>query len=259
MDGNLTKGDNMGATLVSSNKVTMDELSNIALPNKTHTYVPVSHVDFIRNTKDIANRVLDKHQLHKEQYGIAKDGKQMFGTLTYKEAFHDDPQEIGLSIGLRNSYDKSMSLGLCSGASVFVCENLMMTGEIVAMRMHTGSIIDELKGLIFNALLKAEDKFSTIHADSQQLKNHAIIDNTIPYNLMGRLYGYGVLTERQLPVMKREWNKSQHEEFKERNAWSLYNAGTEALKTTHPMYKMKRHIQMHRMVVGDFLLPRTMA
>ena len=249
----------MGATLISSNKVTMDVLSDIQLPNKTSSYVPVSHVDFIKNTKDIADRILDKHQLHKEQYGIAKDGKQMFGTLTYKEAFHDGPQEIGLSIGLRNSYDKSMSLGICSGASVFVCQNLMMTGEIVAMRMHTGSIIDELKGLIFNALLKAEDKFSTIHADSQQLKNHAIIDNTIPYNLMGRLYGYGVLTERQLPVMKREWQKSKHEEFKPRNAWSLYNAGTEALKTTHPMHKMKRHIQMHRMVVGDFLLPRTMA
>ena len=249
----------MGATLISSNRVTMDTLSDIVLPNKTHSYVPVSHVDFINNTKNIANRILDKHELHSEQYGVARDGKQMFGTLTYKESFHDEPQSIGLSIGIRNSYDKSMSLGLCSGASVFVCENLMMTGKVVVMRMHTGSIIDELKGLIFNALLKAEDKFSTIHADSQQLKNYDIVDNTVPYNLMGRLYGYGVLTERQLPVMKREWQKSKHEEFKLRNAWSLYNAGTEALKTTHPMHKMKRHIQMHRMVVGEFLLPRTMA
>ena len=249
----------MGATLISSTKVTMDTLSDIVLPNKTSSYVPVSHVDFIKNTKDIADRILDKHQLHKEQYGIAKDGKQMFGTLTYKESFHDDPQEIGLSIGLRNSYDKSMSLGICSGASVFVCENLMMTGEIVVMRMHTGSIIDELKGLIFNALLKAEDKFSTIHADSQKLKKYILEDNTTAYNLMGRLYGYGVLTERQLPVMKRAWTTPQHEEFKPRTAWSLYNAGTEALKTTHPVHKMKRHLQMHRMVVGDFLLPRTMA
>jgi len=249
----------MGATLVSSNRVTMDVLSDIELPNKTHSYVPVSHVDFISNTKDIANRILDKHQLHKEQYGIARDGKQMFGTLTYKKAFPDEVQDIGLSIGIRNSYDKSMSLGICSGASVFVCENLMMTGEIVVMRKHTGSIIDELKGLIFNTLLKSEDKFATIHADSQQLKEHELEDNTIAYNLMGRLYGYGVVTERQLPVMKREWQKPQHEEFKARNAWSLYNAGTEALKTTLPLHKMKRHIQMHKMIVSEFLLPRTIA
>ena len=248
----------MGATLISSNRVTMDTLSDIKVPDKTHSYVPVSHIDFINNTKNIADRILDKHQLYKEQYGVARDGKQMFGTLTYKESFHDDPQDIGLSIGIRNSYDKSMSLGLCSGASVFVCENLMMTGEIVVMRMHTGSIIDELKGLIFNALLKAEDKFTTIHADSQQLKQHHI-DNKLAYELMGRAYGYGVVTERQLPVMKREWQTPKHEAFQDRTSWSLYNAGTEALKTTHPMHKMKRHIQMHRMFVGEFLLPKATA
>ena len=145
----------MAATLISSNKVDLDTLKEIEIPRQTKSYIPVSHVDFINNTKDIANRVLDKHELHSEQYGIARDGKQMFGTLTYRESFHDDPQSIGLSIGIRNSYDKSMSLGLCSGASVFVCENLMMTGEVVIMRMHKGNIIDELKGLIFNALLNA--------------------------------------------------------------------------------------------------------
>ena len=249
----------MGATLISSNKVTMDVLSDIKVPDKTHSYVPLSQIDFINNTKDIANRILDKHQLYTEQYGIARDGKQMFGTLTYKESFHDEQQSIGLSIGIRNSYDKSMSLGLCSGASVFVCENLMMTGEVVVMRMHTGSIIDELKGLIFNALLKAEDKFSTIHADSQHFKQHALTDNTTAYNLMGRLYGYGVVTERQLPVMKREWQTPKHDAFKERTAWSLYNAGTECLKTTPPMHKMKRHIEMHNMFKNEFLLPRAVA
>jgi len=247
----------MGATLITSNKVTLDDLSEIKLPNKTRTYVPVSHIDFVNNTKDIANRVLNKHQLHKETYGIARDGKQMFGTLTYKTIFQTDGiehphEDIGLSIGIRNSYDKSMSLGICSGASVFVCENLMMTGEVVIMRMHTGSIIDELKGLIFNALLKSEDKFSTIHADSQKLKE-SFIDDNHAYKMMGKLYGYGIVSERQLPVMKREWQKPKYESFNARNAWSLYNAGTEALKTTPPMHRMKRHIDMHNMVTTDLI------
>ena len=247
----------MGATLITSNKVTLDTLSEIEIPTKTKTYVPVSHVDFINNTKDIANRILDKHELHTENYGIANSGKQMFGTLTYKTSFQTDGieyphEDIGLSIGLRNSYDKSMSLGICSGASVFVCENLMMTGEVVIMRMHTGSIIDELKGLIFNALLKSEDKFSTIHADSQNLKE-SFVDNNIAYKMMGKLYGYGILSERQLPVMKREWQKPKYDSFVARNAWSLYNAGTEALKTTLPIHKMKKHISMHDMFTNDLV------
>ena len=61
----------MGATLISSNRVTMDTLSDIKVPDKTHSYVPVSHIDFINNTKNIADRILDKHQLYSEQYGIA--------------------------------------------------------------------------------------------------------------------------------------------------------------------------------------------
>ena len=88
----------MGATLISSNRVTIDTLSDIKVPDKTHSYVPVSHIDFINNTKNMANKILDKHTLHSEQYGTARDGKQMFGTLTYKESFHDDPQDIGLSV-----------------------------------------------------------------------------------------------------------------------------------------------------------------
>ena len=236
----------MGATLISNNRVTIDQLADIDLPEKTSTYVPVSHVDFINNTKDIASRVLNGHTLALEQYGIARDGKQMFGTLTYKEGFHDSNQELGLSIGIRNSYDKSMSLGLCSGASVFVCENLMMTGEVVAMRMHTGSIIDELKGLIFNALLKSEEKFSTIHADTQRMKEVSIED-AFAYSTMGKLYGYGIISERQLPVMKKEWIKPKYDDFSDRTLWSLYNAGTEALKTTAPMHRMKRQIAMHEM------------
>ena len=240
----------MGATLISSNKVTIDELSDIKVPNKTDSYVPVSHVDFINNTKDIANRILDKHELHSEQYGIARDGKQMFGTLTFKESFHDTVQDIGLSIGVRNSYDKSMSLGLCSGGSVFVCENLMMTGEVTIMRMHKGNILDELKGLIFNALLNAEGKFETIHADSQ-LMREVSIDDTQAYSAMGKLYGYGIISERQLPVMKREWLKPTHDAFENRTSWSLYNAGTEALKTTPPMHRMKRQIDMHKMFVSQ--------
>lgn len=236
----------MGATLITSNKVTLDELSEVKLPEKTNSYVPVSHVDFINNTKDIANRILNNHTLHSEQFGVARDGKQMFGTLTYKEDFHDEKQDIGLSIGLRNSYDKSMSLGLCSGASVFVCENLMMTGEVVAMRMHTGNIIDELNILIFNALLKSEDKFSTIHADSKRMKEVSIED-AFAYSTMGKLYGYGIISERQLPVMKKEWIKPKYDDFSDRNLWSLYNAGTEALKTTPPMHRMKRQIAMHDM------------
>lgn len=38
------------------------------------------------------------------------------------------------------------------------------------------------------------------------------------------LYGHGVLTPRQIPVLKNEWLKLSHDEFMERNRWSFYMA-----------------------------------
>ena len=124
-----------------------------------------------------------------------------------------------------------------------------MIGEVVVMRMHKGSILDELKGLIFNTLINAEGKFQTLNNEAQGLKQYDI-DNQFAYSLMGRLYGNGIITERQMPVMKREWHKPKHDAFEGRTAWSLYNAGTEALKTTPPMHRMKRQIEMHNMFTG---------
>jgi hypothetical protein len=244
----------MEATLITSNQVDEQVLASINLPEKTRTYVPVSHSDFIANVKDIAGKMLPRHNLHSQKYGIAREGKQMFGTLTYKKDLDDTletTKDIGLSIGIRNSYDKSMSLGICSGASVFVCENLMMNGEIVMMRTHRGRILDELKGLIFNAISNAEDKFQTLYADSQSFKMRDC-DNNTAFSTIGRLYGNGILKERQLPVVKKEWTNPSHDAFSDKTLWRLYNACTEALKTTPPMLRMNNQIKLHDTFKSDF-------
>ena len=249
----------MGATLITSNAVKVEDLREIELPEKTHSYQPVSHVDFIDNVKDIAGKMLPNRSLDSEKYGIAREGKQLFGTMTFKKpaeqgmGLEEMVEDIGLSIGIRNSYDKSMSLGLAVGATVFVCENLMITGEITVMRKHQGAILDELNTLIFKALVDAENKFKTLHADSQQMKE-VYISNKDAYRMMGRLYGYGIIGERQLPVVKNEWKKPSHEVFNTGTAWTLYNAGTEALKKTAPLHRMDRQIKLHKTFANEYAL-----
>jgi len=249
----------MGATLITSNAVKVEDLMEIELPEKTNSYQPVSHVDFIDNVKDIASKMLPDRSLDIEKYGIAREGKQLFGTMTFKKpaeqgmGLEEMVEDIGLSIGIRNSYDKSMSLGLAVGATVFVCENLMMNGEITVMRKHQGAILDELNTLIFKALNDAESKFKTLHADSQRMKEISI-SNKDAYSMMGRLYGYGIIGERQLPVVKNEWKKPSHEVFNTGTVWTLYNAGTEALKKTAPLHRMNKQIKLHNTFSKEYSL-----
>ena len=115
------------ATLITSNEVELEHLKDVKMPTKTASYTPVSHYDLTMNIGDIAGRVLNGMTLVKSRYGLAREGNQMFGTHTFKDNVDD---EIGLAVGFRNSYDKSMSVGIAVGARVFVCENLMMNGDI---------------------------------------------------------------------------------------------------------------------------------
>ena len=73
-----------------------------------------------------------------------------------------------------------------------------------------------------------------------------LLSDTEAYRWMGLLYGKGVLTPRQLPIVKNNWKKPNHEEFASKNMWSFYNACTEALKTTPPNQMLNRHIKLHQ-------------
>ena len=68
----------MGATLITSREVKLDELTAIEMPEATNTYVPVSHYDLAMNVGSIGERVIDK-ELHSKRFGTARKGQHMFG------------------------------------------------------------------------------------------------------------------------------------------------------------------------------------
>ena len=72
------------------------------------------------------------------------------------------------------------------------------------------------------------------------------------FSTIGKLYGEGILRERQLPVVKKEWLSPSHDAFSEKTLWRLYNACTESLKTTSPMLRMRKQIQLHDKFKADF-------
>jgi len=78
--------------------VDLNQLKEIPLPETTASYKPVSHYDLALNLAELASGLLFEHTLEKSQYGIARDGRQMFGTHT----FRNGSDKMGLSIGFRN-------------------------------------------------------------------------------------------------------------------------------------------------------------
>lgn len=225
---------------------TLDELRSIPVPEETETYKPVPHYDLATNLAEVSGAILNGYHLQGSQFGLARDGAQMFGVLTYKNGISSD---MGLSIGFRNSYDKSMSVGIAIGASVFVCDNLALTGQIAIMRKHTSNVWNDLEELTITTIYRSQHNFHRIVEDAQEMKAWHLGDDDA-YKLLGLLYGKGVISPRQIPVVKRGWQDPSHDAFIDRNAWSFYNAVTEALKSAPPTKILEKHIALHNVLGG---------
>lgn len=226
--------------------VTKDELALVPVPEATDSYLPVPHNHLADTLSIIGQDILKGFTLHKEQYALAREGSQMFGVHVFK----GNHCELGLSIGFRNSYDKSMAIGIAIGAEVFVCDNLALTGDITIMKKHTLNVWKVLEDAAISTLYRSLKNFEQIIADSETLKGR-MLDDTEAFKMIGLMFGHGILSPRQLPVVKKEWLVPSYDDFRPRTMWSFYNACTEALKSCPPIVIMEKHISLHTALTAN--------
>lgn len=225
--------------------VQREALDLIPLPEATESYIPVPHFELTGRIKAISEVVLKDYSLIGENYAIARSGNQMFALLK----FGTEDTETGLSVAFRNSYDRSMSIGIAVGATVFICDNLALQGDLVVMKKHTKNVWLDLEQQIIATLYKSIERYSQILVDRDTMKGQRI-NNDQGFQFLGLAYGHGILSPRQLTVAKENWVSPEHEEFKDRNYWSLYNACTDALKTSPPMAVMENHVKLHKAILA---------
>jgi hypothetical protein len=224
--------------------VTRDRLDLIPMPEPTESYVPVSHYHLADKFLTISQDILRDYVLIGENYGIARQGNQLFAVLKFKS----EKSNMGLSIAFRNSYDRSMAIGMAIGAMVFICDNLALSGEIVVMKKHTKNVWAELEETAIATIYKSQKNYEQIVADAETFKALPM-ENMEAFQLMGVLFGNNIISPRQMMVLKSEWLKPRHEEFRSRNLWSFYNAGTESLKSSPPSSIMEKHVRLHNTIL----------
>ena len=226
------------------NLVTKADLDLVPMPEATDSYLPVSHYHLADKLMTISQDLLTDYVLLGEHYALARGGNQLFALLNFQK----DHKELGLSVAFRNSYDRSMSIGLAIGASVFICDNLALSGDVAVMKKHTKNVWNALEDLAISTLYRAGKNFQKVIADADRLKTIPM-DNRNAFELMGYLFGQDIISPRQLTTVKDEWLKPTHQEFQARNKWSFFNAVTEALKSCPPVSIMEKHKEAYNAVI----------
>jgi len=112
----------------------------------TETWKPVAHREVIIS---LQNALADTGlKIARKTYSLSPSGHKMFAVWKLDNV----DAEMAYTLGVRNSMDKSMALGIVAGTNVLVCDNLAFDGEFIRFRKHTKGILTDLEDLCIEAV-----------------------------------------------------------------------------------------------------------
>jgi hypothetical protein len=200
-----------------------EELARIEAPAATATWFPVKHaavIDTVEQTLTASG-----FAIRRARFGLAGNDHRMFATL---DLVSELAAGVSLSVGVRNSTDKTFPIGFCAGSRTFVCDNLAFRSDLTISKKHTkhGRLRYEAEIARAVTTLAAfrEHEGRRIAA----LQAHELTDQAAEA-LMLRAFEAGYASHRVLPLVIREWRKPSFEAFAPRTGWSLLNAFTTVL------------------------------
>lgn len=245
----------MTATLMmhcnDGKKVDESRVRSVDAPEGTDTWCPIPHYQLLDEVQEVMSEkgmIIDPTS---KQFGLKRGNNQMFAVF---KIIAESDSDFGLSVGIRNSIDKSLSAALCFGSHVFVCDNLAFSGEESLARKHTKNILDDLRMLIGDALDKANvfKSFQTrLYAELAQYE----ISDTVAHDLMIRAFKNDAIPVSRISHVLSEWEKPSYPEFEPRTAWSLFNAFTESAKVgfaRNPQTASQRTMKLTRLMQSVF-------
>jgi len=221
--------------------VQIEQVSAVRTPEPTASWQPIPHDQLIRQVE--TTLAATNLKIGTTAHSLTRDGLRYFGLMEVhrRQAESDDYCWV---LGLRNSHDKTFPAGIVAGASVFVCDNLSFSGEVKFARKHTRFINRDLPQLVERSVGRLMDKW---HDQDERIAAYrqCAIEDREAHDLIIRATDVGVCSNRLIPAVVREWRKPRHTQFESRDAWSLFNSFTEALKETSLTELPKRTEALH--------------
>ena len=223
-------------------KIGRMELAQIPVPEATRTHRPVPHHEIV---EALVETLSFRHiGVVNEEYAVSTDGMKMFGVVDLESQM----EGCRFSIGIRNSHDKSLRLGLTAGIRVFVCSNMAFSGEftpVLAKHSKSFNLVDTLSV----GVDRIQRNFEPMQRQVEGWRQTQITD------AQAKLIFYAAFIDGKLDAPKsllsdvhRLYFEPEHPEFSARTMWSLSNAFTSAFKKLDPVPQFKATAKL-----GEFL------
>jgi len=239
-------------------ETTKSYLEAMPLPLHGKSYTVIPHKEVINNTISMLNS--NGFTIVKELYRANMHANVAQGIYYIIPAISTDidiksETELGMMFAWTNSYDKSTRFQCAIGAYVMVCNNGMISGDMLNFaRKHTGNANHEVRMQISNQIKNAEKYYKKILNDKNELKKVSLTMKE-QSELLGRLYAdEEILEANQLSIVKNEMKKPSYDyKSDQENAWVFYNHVTHALKKSHPRNWLSDTQSFHEFMMSDLL------
>jgi len=226
-------------TLIGGAKVTELEVRDTPTPPATRTHNPLPHGEFLDMLYGTLKHwgwnvgqerfSLEGGKVDVEGEDVMFDTARLFGVMNIDRDDVATGEDYNLSIGLRNSHDKSMSAGIIGGIVVMVCTNMDFMGDFATGHMHTTNI----KSVLPDRLNRLAGEIEEAHTDHQKvIESYKATDlsDTVAHDFLVKMCDTGVMPWSYAPKVLGEYRSPRHEEFEQRTLWGFNNATTEILK-----------------------------
>ncbi len=201
--------------------VSYDDLRAVITPDGTDTHVPVAHheiVELMRYTLGFYG-----HEIVEEHHAVTPDGARYFGMLSLRGPYGDYTDLLGL----RNSHDKSLPIGIAFGSRVFVCDNLAFIGDHVIRRKHTVKAKRELPGLLSEIVAPLQHQRILQNQKLIAYQHAALTDEAADHAIM-TMHRRDIIGVQAIGHVLKAYDEPPHD-WGSKTAWRLFNATTFAL------------------------------
>lgn len=217
-------------------ETTLEQLKKIPLlrpANAGSVWQGIKHSDLVDAiTDECSSR---RWKITASHLTLGKDQADLAGTFQLEIEGIDMPKGQALELGFLTSNAMRRALKLVVGSRVFVCNNGMVSGDIVLCKKHT------TKFDLFAALTGACDEYRERAAQVpklvKSLQQRILCSDEVDHILCeaGR---QGIMNWQRIGLVDAEFREPTYAENGGQTSWALLNAFTHIVKRCPPLQQM---------------------
>lgn len=217
--------------LNNSRTVDFTGLQNIATPRATSTWQPVPHHEIMSTViRHAESRNLEIDELKYNVVDVFKNKSRQPYPDMFASMFMKSTNGVYRNmLGIRNSHNKRFGASACSGTSVMVCSNGVMSAEHMISSKHTTHVRENFEEAVSNMFNNVIAQWKRNECRYNGYRSTELSTSDFD-QLLGSAIRVGAITPSKSLKVYQEYIDPRHDAFADRNAWSAFNAFTEIHK-----------------------------